>query len=301
MDNENVLENEIDAEETDLEENDVAEDDIDDEFEYDENGDIVVPDVEFDPEDDVDIDEEIEEETPEEDTEEDNEDGEDVEEFEEDSSSDTDEPAPPSPPEEGEKEPDPRDEEIASLKAKYKALESQAKDTLKIIGIESEDAISGLVKVAAESQGKSTEEYNAEKVKKENDELARNMLRNQLFEAKAAADLKELHAEYPETRQYKHIKELPPEVLKIFGAQRDAGFSVKQAYAAANPDGIRKNVATSVKKQAQHDTKAHLRSSVPKPSKSDGVSMSKAELVSWREMFPGMSDAEIKKIYKQSQ
>lgn len=297
MDNENVLENEIDAEDTDLEENDVVEDDIDDEFEYDENGDIVVPDVEFDPEEDEDIDEEIEDETPEEDTEEDNEDGEDGE----DSSSDTDEPAPASPPEEGEKEPDPRDKEIASLKAMYKALESQAKDTLKIIGVESEDAISGLVKVAAESQGKSTEEYNAEKAKKENDELARNMLRNQLFEAKAAADLKELHAEYPETRQYKHIKELPPEVLKIFGAQRDAGFSVKQAYAAANPDGIRKNVATSVKKQAQHDTKAHLRSSVPKPSKSDGVSMSKAELRELKELFPNLSTAEITKLYKQTQ
>jgi hypothetical protein len=295
----NVLENEVeeetpDMEETDTEEeNEVAEEDADDEFEYDDEGNIVIPDVDFDPEEDEELAEDAEEEIPEQSEE--NEEGEGApEETPEEEK--TEEPKTEDPP-----APDPRDQEIADLKRSLKRLETQAKATLKSIGVETDDAMSGLVKVAAESEGKSEAEYNADVAKKENDEIARNMLRNQLFEAKAAADLKELHTLYPETKQYKHLKEMPPEVLKTFGAQRDAGFSVKQAYAAANPDGIRKEVATSVKKQAQHDSKAHLKSSVPKPSKSDGVSMSKAELRELKELFPNLSTAEITKLYKQTQ
>lgn len=303
MPEDNVLENEVeeetpDIEETDTEEeNEVAEEDADDEFEYDDEGNIVIPDVEFDPEEDEELAEDAEEEPLEQSEE--NEEGEVApEETPEETPEEekAEEPKTEDPP-----APDPRDQEIADLKRSLKRLETQAKATLKSIGVETDDAMSGLVKVAAESEGKSEAEYNADVAKKENDEIARNMLRNQLFEAKAAADLKELHTLYPETKQYKHLKEMPPEVLKTFGAQRDAGFSVKQAYAAANPDGIRKEVATSVKKQAQHDSKAHLKSSVPKPSKSDGVTMSKAELAYWRETFSGMSDAEIRKLYKQSQ
>lgn len=297
---ENVLDNEVEVEDsdvedtdTDVEKNDVAEEDQDDEFEYDEEGNIVIPDVEFDPEEDE-LGEDTEEETPEEESEDEGKDGESEEvTAEEQKEEET--------PEEATAEPDPRDEEISDLKARLKAIESQAKATLKAIGVETEDAMSGLVKVAAETEGKSEDEYNAEKAKRENDEIARNMLRNQLFEAKATADLKELHAAYPETKQYSHIKDLPADVRGKFGKFRDMGLSAKEAYAAANPDGARQAVADSVKKQAQHDSKAHLKSSVPKPSKPDAIAMSKAELKELREIFQGMSDAEIKKLYKQSQ
>lgn len=305
MDNENVLDHEVEVEDpdvedtdTDVEDNDVAEEDQDDEFEYDEEGNIVIPDVEFDPEEDE-LGEDTEEETPEDDTEkeEPEEEGEDGESEEVTAEEQKEEETP----EEAATEPDPRDTEIENLKARLKAIESQAKATLKAIGVETEDAMSGLVKVAAETEGKSEDEYNAEKAKRETDEIARNMLRNQMFEAKAAADLKELHAAYPETKQYSHIKDLPADVRGKFGKFRDMGLSAKEAYAAANPDGARQAVADSVKKQAQHDSKAHLKSSVPKPSKPDAIAMSKAELADWREMFPGMSDAEIRKLYKQSQ
>ena len=297
---ENVLDNEVEVEDsdvedtdTDVEENDVAEEDQDDEFEYDEEGNIVIPDVEFDPEEDE-LGEDTEEETPEEEPEEEGEDGESDEVTAEEQKEEKT-------PEEATDVPDPRDTEIADLKARLKAIESQAKATLKTIGVEEEDALAGLVKVAADAENKTPEQYNAEKAKKENDEIARNMLRNQLFEAKAAADLKELHAAYPETKQYSHIKDLPADVRGKFGKFRDMGLSAKEAYAAANPDGARQAVADSVKKQAQHDSKAHLKSSVPKPSKPDAIAMSKAELKELREIFQGMSDAEIRKLYKQSQ
>ena len=297
---ENVLDNEVEVEDsdvedtdTDVEKNDVAEEDQDDEFEYDEEGNIVIPDVEFDPEEDE-LGEDTEEETPEKESEDEGKDGESEEvTAEEQKEEET--------PEEATAEPDPRDTEIADLKARLKAIESQAKATLKTIGVEEEDALAGLVKVAADAENKTPEQYNAEKAKKENDEIARNMLRNQLFEAKATADLKELHAAYPETKQYSHIKDLPADARGKFGKFRDMGLSAKEAYAAANPDGARQAVADSVKKQAQHDSKAHLKSSVPKPSKPDAIAMSKAELKELREIFQGMSDAEIRKLYKQSQ
>lgn len=297
---ENVLENEVEVEDsdvedtdTDVEENDVAEEDQDDEFEYDEEGNIVIPDVEFDPEEDE-LNEDTEEETPEEESEDKGKDGESEEvTAEEQKEEET--------PEEATAEPDPRDEEIEKLRAKLNAYESQGRDTLKKVGSEQTDILDGLAEIAANAEGKSLAEYKADRQKEETDKQARDMLRNQLFEAKATADLKELHAAYPETKQYSHIKDLPADVRGKFGKFRDMGLSAKEAYAAANPDGARQAVADSVKKQAQHDSKAHLKSSVPKPSKPDAIAMSKAELADWREMFPGMSDAEIRKLYKQSQ
>ena len=302
MDTENVLEEETEVDDTveydgDLEEeHDATGEDADDEFEYDEDGNIVIPDVEFDPDEDEDLTdgEDTDEETPEEESEE-REDGESEEVPAEEQKAEEDSA------EEVAPEPDPKDKEIESLKTRLKAIEKQARATLKTIGVEEEDPLAGLIKVAAEAENKTPEEYNAEIAKQEADETARIMLRNQMFETKAANDLKELHAAYPETKQYNHIKELPDEVRERFGKFRDLGLSPKEAYAAANPDGARQAVAAAVKKQAQHDSKAHLKSSVPKSSKNDGAAMSKAELEYWRDIFPDKSDAEIKKLYKQSQ
>lgn len=296
---ENVLDHEVEVEDsdventdTDVEENDVAEEDQDDEFEYDEEGNIVIPDVEFDPEENE-LGEDTEEETPEEEPEEEGKDGESDEVTAEEQKEEKT-------PEEAADVPDPRDEEIEKLRAKLNAYESQGRDTLKKVGSEQTDILDGLAEIAANAEGKSLAEYKADRQKEETDKQARDMLRNQMFEAKATADLKELHAAYPETKQYSHIKDLPADVRGKFGKFRDMGLSAKEAYAAANPDGSRQAVADSVKKQAQHASKEHLKSSVPKPSKSDGVSMTKAELLYYRDLFPGKSDAEIKKLYKQS-
>ena len=295
---ENVLETEVEAteevEETFEEIEEVAEENEgDDEFEYDENGDIIVPDVEFEPEDEEE-DTETEEETPEEETEEEKADGE-SEEVTVEEQKEAEKPT-----EEVSTEPDPKDAEIEKLRKRLKAIEDQGKDTLKKLGKNSEDIIDGLIELAAESEGVSKQEYKEKRDEEIQKENAREILKNQLFEIKAASDLKELHAAYPETQKYSHVRALPDGIRQKFGRYRDLGLSVKEAYAAANPDGIRTDTATAVKKQAQHASKEHLKSSVPKPSKSDGVSMTKAELLYYRDLFPGKSDAEIKKLYKQS-
>ena len=302
---ENVLDTEVEAaeeaEEIFEETEEVVADDNqeDDEFEYDEEGNIVIPEVEFE-------DEEYSEEEEDTDTEEDESENADEENAEEETADPDGEPAKEQEKAEGKEEepeakPDPRDARIKELEDKLRAIESQSKDTLKKLGKENVDLIDGLAELAAEATGKPLKEYKEEREKELREQLEQERQRNIAFEAKAQSDLKELHLAYPETQKYKHVRELPAEILQKFGKYRELGLPAKEAYAAANPDGVRADVAASVKKQAMHDSKAHLQSTVPKSSKNDGVVMSKAELISWREMFPNMSDAEIKKLYKQSQ
>lgn len=297
LDNEPVAEAEEDTEEV-IEETDVADEDADDDFEYDDDGNIIIPDVNFDDEDEPSEDEADDEVTEEESTEEESEDEEDGESDEvpaEEQKAEDDTA------EEDTSEPDPRDEEIKRLRAEIKKYQSQGKDTLEALGYENpDDVILGLEKLAAESKDQSLEEYQQDKAKREQQRTAQALLQNELFEQKAKADLNELHLNFPETRQYKHVRELPEEIRKKFGAFRDKGLTAKEAYAAANPDGARDHVAAAVKKQAMHDSKAHLQSSVPKASKNTSVSIPKSELGQWRELFPGKSDEEINALYRQT-
>lgn len=260
-----------DAEE-DLAEEEIEEseedEELDEDFEYDEDGNIIIPD----------------------------EDGE-----EEENPSSTADAVTPPPDGEGKDEApkaDPRDKEIADLRRKLSRLESLGKDAIKAVGLDDKDVELGLAGIAAETQGKSARDILDAKKQEEAAAEARAQIESARFEQIAAADLAELHAAYPETRQYKHVRELPPDILKGFAKARDAGFSAKQAYAAANPDGIRTTATEAGKKAAMHNSKAHLTSNVPKMSKDMGAKLTRAELAEFREMFPDKSDAEIVKLYK---
>ena len=158
----------------------------------------------------------------------------------------------------------------------------------------------GLVSLAAEADGVTPQEYLQKKASADRDAQARALLQQQEFEKLATADLAELHAAYPETQQYKHIRELPDDIKKKFGRFRDAGLSAKEAYAAANPDGIRTQVATAVKKKSLHDSKSHLQTTVPKGSKDNSIVMPKSELARWRDIFPEKTDKEIIALYKKT-
>ena len=253
--------------------------DADDDFEYDEEGNIIIPEDE----------EESEESEEDEETTSDEDEASESETEEEESDAEKDEPTP-----------DKKDTEIAALRKKLNALEAQAKETLSKLGVKNEDVLEGLVSIAAETDGKSTEEYLKEKSEKERSAAAEQLLRATEFEKKARADLAELKQHYPETKNLKDIRDMSPDVLQKFGKYRDMGLSVKEAYAAANPDGIRQTVAESVKTQTLNGTKEHLRSSVPKGSKDTSVRMTRSELNSWRDIFPGKSDKEIAKLYREA-
>ena len=274
------LDEELDDIDTEDSDNDVDTDDDSDEFEYDEDGNIIIPEV---------IDDEQEEETQ--DAEESE--GEETDADENEGSEESEETAKPTPPAQDEK-----DREIAELKRKLAAYEAQGKETLDKLGIKSDSVMEGLEKAAAESDDISLEEYQKQKAEKQRNDEAQKLLQRTEFERKMKADLAEVQKDFPETRGLKHITEI--ENFVEFAKFRDKGLTPKQAYSAANPDGVRKSVATAVKQQSLNDTKSHLKSAVPKGSKDSSITMSKKELAEWRDIFPDKSDKELVKLYRDS-
>ena len=72
-----------------------------------------------------------------------------------------------------------------------------------------------------------------------------------------------------------------------------SGLTCEEAYAAANYASFRKHTERGLK-----GTKDHLRSNVPKGARAASSSMTRAELLEWRNLFPNKSDREIAELYK---
>lgn len=254
------------------------------ELDLDEDGNIMIPDEEEEAEEEPE-DEPEEEEEPEEDAEEEPSGEEDAEDHA--------------------AEPPAEDPEKATLRAekdeatrKYDALLAQARETLKKLGHNADDPLAALVQIAAESEGKSTEEYLREKAEKQSAEEAQAFMRRTQFQAKKAADLAAVHAAYPDTRGYDDVDKLPN--AAEFKRLRDLGLSPKQAYIAANPDGVRESVAAATKQQSLNDTKNHMKPAVSKGAKDNSIRLSKSEMAMYRDMFPEKSDKEILALYREA-
>lgn len=278
---------ELDAEDKDVVQNDGADGDSekDDEFEYDDEGNIIIPDVIEDEDQNDDGDEAA-------DIDENADDG-----AEDEIASDGDEKEDPKP----EPKPEGKDEKDAKIEALQKeleALKAQSADTLTKLGVKSDNVLEGLEKVAAESEDMSLDDYRKKKAESQRNEAARKLLQQTEFEKKMVSDFAEIQREFPETRNLKSLREI--ENLAKFGRFRDLGLSPKEAYAAANPDSVRSSVAAATRQQSLNETKAHLKSAVPAGSKDDGIAISKKELPVWRDLFPNLSDKEISKLYKES-
>lgn len=258
----------------------------DDEFKYDDDGNIIIPDVIEDEDQDEDGDDDTADTDDDTDDEDEGEDGSDDE--------DKETPKPVAEPE-GKDEKDAR---IEALTKELDALKAQSADTLAKLGVKSDNVLEGLEKVAAESDDMSLDEYRKKKAESQRDDAARKLLQQTEFEKKMLSDFAEIQREFPETRGLKSLREI--ENLAKFGRFRDLGLSPKEAYAAANPDSVRKSVAAATKQQSLNETKAHLKSAVPAGSKDDGIAISKKELREWRDLFPNLSDKEISKLYRES-
>lgn len=258
----------------------------DDEFEYDDDGNIIIPDVIEDEDQDEDGDDDAA------DTDDDTDDEDEGEGGTDDEDKETPKP---------ETQPEGKDEKDAQIEALTKeldALKAQSADTLAKLGVKSENVLEGLEKVAAESDDMSLDEYRKKKAESQRDDAARKLLQQAEFEKKMLSDFAEIQREFPETRGLKSLREI--ENLAKFGRFRDLGLSPKEAYAAANPDSVRKSVAAATKQQSLNETKAHLKSAVPAGSKDDGIAISKKELREWRDLFPNLSDKEISSLYRES-
>ncbi len=260
----------------DIDENEeVDTEDGDDNFEYDDEGNIIIPEVI----------EDIEEDEPEE-----------ADEVEEEETASTVEEAP----EDSNKAHEGKADEAEQTKRELEDLRALVLEVAAKLGTKNEDAVKALAEIAAECDGMSSEEFLKKRETEQVKARAEAQLRLAEFEKLAAADLAELHTAFPETKAYGHIRELPDGIRQRYAQLRDKGLSAKEAYAAANPDGIRATVAETVKKQSTNKGKDHLRSSVPKRSRDTSVTMPKRVLAEWRDLFPKLSDKDIARLYRET-
>lgn len=198
-------------------------------------------------------------------------------------------------------QPDEKDAEIERLNKRYSDREAQIKETLIKMGVElneGEDLEVALVRLAAEADGVTPEEYKRKREEELRSEEAARVYKRVLLEKMIADDLAALHAEFPETRGFTKFEDIPN--YRRFGELRDAGATAKEAYIAANPDRARDAVASSVRQKDINSTKEHLQSNVPKASKDNSVKVSRAEMEQLRELFPDKSDKEIIALYKKT-
>lgn len=284
------IENELETDEEVSEDLDTETDGDEDselDFEYDENGDIIIPD-EGDKGTDNATDDNSDEEDADAQTEQDETSVKDA-----DETTDAQEVVEPASPQQDEK-----DREIQNLRRELSALKSQSKDTLAKLGVEDGDIMAGLVKLAAEAEEITPEEYLRRKTEQDRNAEAVRALQAIEFEKKMKSDLAEVHAAYPETRAYDSVTKFPN--FAKFGQFRDKGLSPKEAYIAANPDTVRASVATATKRQSLNETKNHLKPVVSKQSKDNSITITKKEMSEYRELFPNMSDKEIMSLYRQT-
>lgn len=288
MENEETTNVELEETEQTAETTEVV-DDGKSEFEYDDEGNVIVPDVTSDEEEedeDVEIDLDEDEESEEGEGE-----GEEETQTDAETSSKTEEPEKKTETEE------PLTERERALQAKLEAIERQAKETLKKLGVKDgyENPLEGLQKVAAESSDMTLEEYKKKTEEERTLAEAQNLIRQQKFAQLKAADLSELKKAFPHLSEVNDLEKINN--FLEFAQLRDKGLTPKQAYLAANPDEAYSRAESYNKAKARNDSKAHLRSAVPVSAKDNSIRMSKAQLAEWRELFPNLGDKEIARLY----
>ena len=299
--NDNQIKDELNEEDLDLgfddedltDTSDEDKDEGDIEFDYDEEGNIVIP----DDSEDGDSEEEADDAPESADAE-----GNDDADKGQDENGGAEEAPPAKKPEvvEPATAPDAKDAEIAKLRRQLAERDSQIKDTLKSLGADENGGVAELERLAAEAAEIPVEEYRKRKAERLQQEEAMRLVRQQKFDEKIRADLAAVHQAYPETKKYKSVYEFPN--FAEFGRYRDLGLSPEKAYIAANPQGVMTSVAGAAQQQVRNlsNTKDHLRSNVPVGSKDKSITITKKQMAEYRDLFPGMSDKEIVALHKQT-
>lgn len=111
-----------------------------------------------------------------------------------------------------------------------------------------EEIMNGLVQLAAETEDKTTEEYLKEKAERDKLEEAKRVVEERERDEVRNADLKKLHETFPETQEYTNIEQVPN--FKRFAELRMLGLSADEAYSASHTNAIRTTAAAGAKKLA---------------------------------------------------
>jgi hypothetical protein len=191
-----------------------------------------------------------------------------------------------------------KDDDYTKLRKQFDDREQLLKTALKAMGIDDKDVDSGLIRLAADAEGVTPEEFKKQIETARKDEEIQRVYRQVMLDRMIQADLEQLHAEFPETKGITKLEDIPN--CRRFAQLRDLGLTAKEAYTAANPTARREAIASSVKQQATNASKAHLRSNVPIASKDTSVKIPRSEMEEYRELFPDMSDKDIVALYKKT-
>lgn len=100
----------------------------------------------------------------------------------------------------------------------------------------------------------------------------------------ARIDLERLHALFPETASCSNISELDGAIR--YAELRDLGLTPEEAYLATRG------------RPKRQDNRSHLSSAVPRSAGSPAGAMTRSELEGAREIFPGLGDREIARLYR---
>ena len=174
------------------------------------------------------------------------------------------------------------------------ALEKQVKETLEALGINVDGSIEdALMATAAEAKGISVEDYKAEKAT----QAAIQIQKQRQIEEMLAADLIELKKAVPSLVDLDHISKI--DNFAEFGAMRDKGLTVKQAYMAVNGDKLTSSKQAVAKQEAIAKSKEHLQTVTQKrATDAEKLYVPKSEWTWLRDMFPNKTDSQLARIYK---
>ena len=75
-------------------------------------------------------------------------------------------------------------------------------------------------------------------------------------------------------------------------------LSAVEAFAASHLDIVKAHNRTTGKNSYLDGTKDHIKSNVPKGAKDTSTYISKSEMRRYQEMFPDLTDQQIKQLYK---
>ena len=103
------------------------------------------------------------------------------------------------------------------------------------------------------------------------------------YEALIAEDLTALRSEFPELAGIEDITELDNPIR--YAALRDMGLTAEEAYLAT-------------RKRVKRDNRSHLTTAYGRSGSAPRGGMSQRELSEARELFSGLSDSEIQRLYR---
>lgn len=205
---------------------------------------------------------------------------------------------------------DGKDAEIAELRkqlaekdAALGNVRNLSKETLQKMGVTVDGSVEEALEIAnAESEGVSVEEYRKTRAQTAEAQAAERQAKQQKFEELAASDLSELKKSFPDLLKNNHIADCFDSFADFvqFGKLRDSGIATKTAYLAVNGDKVRTKQAAAAQQKAASGGKEHLKSTVTKKATGDNIVIPKEELRQFRDMFPNLSEKELRALYKQT-